>query len=146
MQTGVTMSTGAASQLEDSVEGRQLNGPQAASATGQWLHTNQRDNALATASSQQWIFPEGDELFRGIYTRAGIGFGNDVVAVCSALAGEGKTSVSVGLAVTIAQDFPERRVLLVEADVQHPVLAEDFGIEAAPGLLDCLVDHQPLQM
>jgi Mrp family chromosome partitioning ATPase len=40
-----------------------------------------------------------------------------VIGVCSAISGEGKTTVAVGLAVTIAQDFPERRVLLVETDL-----------------------------
>ncbi len=65
--------------------------------------------ARAAEASPEWIFPDGDELFRGIYTRAGTGFASDVLAVCSAIAGEGRTTVGVGLAVTIAQDFPDRR-------------------------------------
>jgi capsular exopolysaccharide synthesis family protein len=115
-------------------------------AGGAWLQPNPSSGRLANLSdaSRDWLFPSGDELFRGIYTRAGTGFAAEVLAVCSALAGEGKTTVGVGLAVTIAQDFPDRRVLLVETDLGRPVLAEDFGIHAAPGLLDCLVNREPL--
>jgi protein-tyrosine kinase len=111
-----------------------------------WLRANPGGRALQTAEEppQDWLFAGGDELFRGIYTRAGAGFAAEVLGVCSALVGEGKTTVSVGLAVAIAQDFPERRVLLVETDIQRPVLSEDFGIPASPGLLDCLVGDEPL--
>jgi capsular exopolysaccharide synthesis family protein len=63
---------------------------------------------------------------------------------CVAVAGEGKTTVGIGLAVTIAQDFPDRRVLLVETDLQHPVLADDFDTHARPGLVDCLISGEPL--
>jgi capsular exopolysaccharide synthesis family protein len=116
------------------------------SAGGAWLRPNPSGGQLANLSDApgEWLFPSGDELFRGIYTRAGTGFAAEVLAVCSALAGEGKTTVGVGLAVTIAQDFPDRRVLLVETDLRRPVLAEDFGIDSSPGLLDCLVNREPL--
>ncbi len=89
-------------------------------------------------------FPETDELFRAIYTRAGTGFANEVIAICSAIGGEGKTTVGVGLAVAVAQDFPDRRVLLVETDLQRPVLADDFGVKPSPGLVECLVDGESL--
>src|SRR5579872_3321943 len=105
-----------------------------------WLQTNPGAGALATRSPREWVFPEGDELFRGIYTRAAAGFGAaEVVAVASAIAGEGKTTVGVGMAVTLAQDFPDRRVLLVETDLHKPVLADDFEVEPSPGLVDCLL-------
>src|SRR3982074_169052 len=88
---------------------------------------------------RKWPFAGADELFRGLYTRAGIGFGSEVLAVSSAIAGEGKTTVSLGLAVTVAQDFPDRRVVLVETDVQRPALATDFGAEPTPGLVECIL-------
>jgi capsular exopolysaccharide synthesis family protein len=111
-----------------------------------WLHTTPSGGRLSTADEapREWLFPQGDELFRGIYTRAGSGFTAEVLAICSAVAGEGKTTVGLGLAVTIAEDFPDRRVLLVETDLQRPVLSEDFGFEASHGLLDCLIDGMPL--
>jgi len=110
------------------------------------LRPSRGGGALAKGSDAQreWLFPESDELFRGIYTRAGTGFTSEVLAICSAVAGEGKTTVGVGLAVTIAQDFPERRVLLVETDLDKPILADDFGTESSPGLVDCLINGEPL--
>jgi Mrp family chromosome partitioning ATPase len=90
-----------------------------------------------------WLLQGADELFRGIYTRAGIGIG-ETLAVCSAIAGEGKTTIGLGLATTIAQDFPDRRVLVVETDFVRPVLARDFGLDAQPGLIECLSQGTPL--
>lgn len=107
------------------------------------LQTNPRGQ-LGIPEPPAPLFSEADEIFRGIYTRAGAGFASEVVAICSAIAGEGRTTVGVGLAVTIAQDFPDRRVLLVETDLQRPVLAEDFGVENSPGLIDCLVAGDPV--
>ncbi len=113
---------------------------------GAWLSPNPgtgRTQALATTGNQ-WAFPDADEYFRSIYTRAGTGFVPEVLAVSSAISGEGKTTVSVGLAVTLAQDFPDRRVLLVETSMLRPVLAADFGVDATPGLVDCLTTGEPL--
>jgi capsular exopolysaccharide synthesis family protein len=95
---------------------------------------------------RDWLFSGADELFRNLYTRAGIGFTSEVLAVSSAIAGEGKTTVSLGLAVTVAQDYPERRVLLVETDFQRPTLADDFGVEPTPGLVDCILGDEPLEL
>jgi len=94
---------------------------------------------------REWLFTGADELFRGLYTRAGIGFASEVLMVSSALAGEGKTTVSLGLALTVAQDYPERRVVLVETDVQRPSLAGDFGVEPNPGLVDCVLGDDPIE-
>jgi capsular exopolysaccharide synthesis family protein len=94
---------------------------------------------------REWLFTGADELFRGLYTRAGIGFASEVLMVSSALAGEGKTTVSLGLALTVAQDYPERRVVLVETDVERPSLANDFAVEASPGLVDCVLGDEPME-
>src|SRR5437870_12736092 len=101
-----------------------------ASRAKAWLQTNSMAGALANVvdGPRDWLFPKGDELFRGIYTRAGTGFTAEVLAICSAVAGEGKTTVGVGLAVTLAQDFPERRLLCVQTGLQRPLPAGDLGI------------------
>jgi capsular exopolysaccharide synthesis family protein len=104
------------------------------------------DAASGQEQQREWLFEGADELFRGLYTRAGIGFTSEVLAVSSAMAGEGKTTVSLGLAVTVAQDYPERRVLLVETDIQHPTMADDFGVENSPGLFDCILGDEPLEL
>jgi capsular exopolysaccharide synthesis family protein len=83
------------------------------------------------------------EVFRGIYTRAGAGV-SETLAVCSAIGEEGKSTIALGLAITIAQDFPELRVALVETDLTRPVLARDFDVEAVPGLAECLADGEAI--
>lgn len=83
------------------------------------------------------------EIFRGIYTRAGAGV-SETLAVSSAIGEEGKSTIALGLALTIAQDFPELRVALVETDLTRPVLARDFDVEATPGLAECLSDGEAI--
>lgn len=87
--------------------------------------------------------PGADELFRALYTGFEIRSGTSI-AVCSAVSEEGKTTICVGLAASIAQDMPDRRVVLVETDLWRPILAKDFAIESAPGLADCLLERQPV--
>jgi Mrp family chromosome partitioning ATPase len=99
--------------------------------------------ALAPATPREWLLPGGDEFFRSIYTRLGLG-ASDTLAVSSAIAGEGKTTIALGLGVTIAQDYPERRVLVVETDYQRPVLAKDFDLAPNPGLVDCLLADESI--
>jgi receptor protein-tyrosine kinase len=110
-----------------------------------WLRANGGSELAASSTLlPDPVFPQSEDIFRGIYTRAGVGFAAEVIAISSAIAGEGKTTVAVGLAVAIANDFPDRRVLLVETDLHRPVMAQDFDIEAGPGLVDCLVRGLPL--
>lgn len=93
---------------------------------------------------RSWLFPGSDELYRSIYTAVSFE-GPEVLAITSAITGEGKTTTALGLAVTAAQDSPDRRVLLVEADLERPVLAHDFDVDPSPGLVDCLLSDQPVQ-
>jgi capsular exopolysaccharide synthesis family protein len=95
--------------------------------------------ALVVREARPPLLPGADEIFRGIYTRAGLGATPEILGICSAIAGEGKSTVALGLAVTIAQDFPDRRVLLVETDLHRPVLARDFDLQPGPGLTECLL-------
>jgi tyrosine-protein kinase len=90
-----------------------------------------------------WLIPGADELFRSLYTEFEVRSGTSF-AVCSAVTGEGKTTLSIGLALMIAQDLPDRRVVVVETDLWRPVLAKDFGLEPAPGLVDVLLDRMPV--
>ena len=69
------------------------------------------------------------------------------VAVTSPLPGEGKSTVSVGLAAALARQ-PGRRVLLIEADLRRPSLARVLGLPSSAGLSDWLhgrIDHVPLR-
>jgi protein-tyrosine kinase len=57
--------------------------------------------------------------------------------VTSSVAGEGKTFVTSNLARSIAQQ-PERRVLLIDADLRAPQLHVALGAPSSPGLTDYL--------
>jgi Mrp family chromosome partitioning ATPase len=115
-------------------------------ADANWLRVNDGVQQPIAVPDQErdWLFPGVDEHFRGIYTRAGLGYSSEVIAVCSAIAGEGKTTLSVGLGITLAQDFPDLRVLIVETDVNSPVLAADFEVQPNPGLVDCVHSGDPV--
>jgi capsular exopolysaccharide synthesis family protein len=58
-----------------------------------------------------------------------------VLVVTSPRIGEGKTVTSANLALTMSQEF-QHKVLLLEADLRRPILAELFGAPAGPGLVD----------
>nr|AHN98021.1 hypothetical protein [uncultured bacterium lac193] len=60
-----------------------------------------------------------------------------VVAVTSALPGEGKTLTSANLALILADAY-RRRVLLVDGDMRRPTLHTLFGAANSLGLGDCL--------
>ncbi len=65
-----------------------------------------------------------------------------VLIVSSAAAGDGKTSTSIGLALTLAE--VGSRVLLVEADLRRPSIASMTGIEGAVGLTTVLLGDASL--
>ena len=54
------------------------------------------------------------------------------LVVTSAEAGEGRTTIACGLAVAMAQ--AGSKVLLLDADLRRPRIAEYLGLEAGPGL------------
>lgn len=60
----------------------------------------------------------------------------------SAVPGEGKSTVALGLAAALARD-PGRRVLLIEADLRRPSIAECLGLPPASGLREWLNGGRP---
>jgi capsular exopolysaccharide synthesis family protein len=66
-----------------------------------------------------------------------------VVAVTSAIAGEGKSTTAANLAVIAAQGG--RSVCLVDADFRHPTLHEVFGLQNVGGLASALEHGAPLK-
>jgi tyrosine-protein kinase len=62
--------------------------------------------------------------------------------VASAVASEGKTFVTANLGISFAQ--AHHRVVLVDADLRHPKLAELMGMTSAGGLAQVLAGREPL--
>lgn len=67
-----------------------------------------------------------------------------LVLVTSPGPGDGKTTTSANLALTMAQDF-NHNVLLVEADLRRPSLAGLCGLTPERGLVDVVVGAAPLE-
>lgn len=65
------------------------------------------------------------------------------LAVTSSVPAEGKTWLAVNLAVIVAETGT--RVLLIDADLRRPRVADAFGIVGAVGLTTVLIDAIPLQ-
>ncbi|CAM4415280.1 CpsD/CapB family tyrosine-protein kinase [Corallococcus exiguus] len=61
-----------------------------------------------------------------------------VVALTSAMPGEGKTVTSVNLALAAARANPERRILLVDADLRRGQVAPTLGMRNKVGLAELL--------
>ena len=64
----------------------------------------------------------------------------NLVAVTSALPGEGKTFCAINRALSIALEV-DRTVLLVDADVAKPDVPNALGLKADKGLMDLLLDR-----
>ena len=65
-----------------------------------------------------------------------------VVVITSSVPGEGKSSLSANLAVTIAQTGKE--VIVVDGDLRRPVVAEMFSLPGDAGLTDVLAGQAEL--
>ncbi len=57
--------------------------------------------------------------------------------------GEGKTSIVVNVAITMAQIG--QKVLLIDGDLRRPVISKLFGIEQIPGLTDVILGNHEWQ-
>ena len=51
------------------------------------------------------------------------------IVVTSAVPGEGKTTLSVNLAVTLAQNLENKRILLIDSDMRRPRVAPSLGLD-----------------
>lgn len=80
------------------------------------------------------------EAYRGLRTNLqflGLDSPVKVIQVTSSLAGEGKTTTAVNVAVVLAQ--AGHRVALVDADLRRPRVHEVFAVPQSPGFTDLLL-------
>ena len=85
------------------------------------------------------------ESFRALRTNVHFALldkGYKTVMVTSSVASEGKTTVAVNLAVSMAQIGVN--TLLVETDLRKPRVSKLFGIEREPGLTDIVLRKEPI--
>jgi len=122
--------------------GRALPGPGGGAPTrgekvpqgGPWVRID-RDDWRRSALAEGFGNLRTSVLFSG---------GSDLAArsllVTSVQAGEGKTTVSMNLAISLAR--LGRRVLLIDADMRRPSLHRAFGLRESPGLSDALMGEE----
>jgi len=68
--------------------------------------------------------------------------GCKIFAITSPLAGEGKSTTSVNMAISLAQ--AGKRTLLLEADLRRPKVSEYLGLESVVGLTTVLIGRAEL--
>jgi len=64
---------------------------------------------------------------------------SNIVVVCSAVPGEGKTFVATNLAMSIAMEV-DREAMLIDGDVLRPSVFSRLGLQPQIGLMDLLVN------
>jgi capsular exopolysaccharide synthesis family protein len=87
------------------------------------------------------------EQYRTLRTRlAAVDHGHPrrVLVVTSPAKGDGKSVTAANLALTMAQEF-NRRIVLVDADLRRPSLHRLLGLPVQPGLADVLRGEAPLE-
>jgi capsular exopolysaccharide synthesis family protein len=67
-----------------------------------------------------------------------------VIQITSPGKNDGKTVTALNLALTMAQEF-QRRVLVLDADLRNPRVHELLGLDPGPGLVDVLTGDRTLE-
>lgn len=96
------------------------------------------DARLVAALAPQSPPAERYRLLRTRIKRAENGRAIRSIVITSPAKGDGKSLTAANLALTMAQEFSQR-VLLLDADLRRPTLAQLFGIAESPGLSDVLL-------
>jgi capsular exopolysaccharide synthesis family protein len=110
------------------------------------LPTKKRQTSLSTKriDNDVLLFEESVDSLRTYLSLVESLQGLRVLAVTSAVSGEGKTSLAAQLAVSIARATNER-TLLIDGDMRSPDMHDIFGIDLGPGLVDVLKGKCPIE-
>lgn len=90
-----------------------------------------------TAIHQDSPYAEAIRRLRANLRFARVEDSNNVIEVTSSVPSEGKTSISVNLAISLAQSG--QRVVLVDVDLRQPAVADRLGLENSAGLTTALL-------
>lgn len=96
------------------------------------------DERLVAAIAPQSLAAEQYRLLRTRITQSENGRAFRAIVVTSPAKGDGKSLTAANLALTMAQEF-QQRVLLIDADLRRPSIHDLFGIPEAPGLTGVLM-------
>jgi capsular exopolysaccharide synthesis family protein len=96
------------------------------------------DHRLVAALAPQSLAAEQYRSLRTRLARSENGRAVRAIIVTSPNKGDGKTLTAANLALTMAQEF-QQRVLLVDGDLRRPAIHRLFGIAETPGLSDVLM-------
>jgi protein-tyrosine kinase len=96
------------------------------------------DPHLVAALSPQSLAAEQYRSLRTRIKRAEHGRAVRAIVVTSPNKGDGKSLTAANLAITMAQEF-QQRVLIVDADLRRPSVHKLFGVPGGPGLSDVLI-------
>lgn len=110
----------------------------AAIEPAQTVTTSVLDPHLVAALAPQSLAAEQYRSLRTRLKRAEGGRAVRVIVVTSPAKGDGKSLTAANLALTMAQEF-QQRVLLIDGDLRRPSVHRLFGLEDGPGLTDVLM-------
>ena len=96
------------------------------------------DARLVAALAPHSLAAEQYRALRTRIRRAEIGRAMRAIVVTSPSKGDGKSLTAANLALTMAQEF-QQRVLLLDADLRRPTVHHLFGLADGPGLTDVLM-------
>jgi protein-tyrosine kinase len=96
------------------------------------------DPHLVAALAPQSLAAEQYRSLRTRIKRAENGRALRTIVITSPNKGDGKSLTAANLALTMAQEF-QQRVLLIDGDLRRPAVHQLFGIAEGPGLTDVLM-------
>jgi capsular exopolysaccharide synthesis family protein len=98
---------------------------------------------LVTSMDRRSPASEAYRALRTNLTFSRAGSGPRVIVVTSAMPGDGKSTSSSNLAITLCQQGT--RTVLIDADLRKGILNRVFGLEQSPGLTHLLLGHETLE-
>jgi protein-tyrosine kinase len=107
-------------------------------AAGRRVPIARLDPCLVAATASHSLAAEQYRALRTRIKRAENGRALRAIAITSPGKGDGKSLTAANLALTMAQEF-QQRVLLVDGDLRRPSVHRLFGVADGPGLSDVLM-------